>query len=260
MRALLIASLSLSCLACTSTSMPPPEFSPLGAPGMVAAGAPGDPAAMVPAGSQNPPYPYQAYQPVSIADWPVGRPLMQGFIGWTAFDEVSVEGSGGVEIDGDQGDLDEFPLFGGGGQLKLLGEGVDVGVEGLVSIGGRANADAFVVGGGGAIVAVDVDMLVIELYGGPFLSFFLGEKLRLYGAAGPLLQWIDYDQEGNSFDDDGSGFGAGFYARTGLEFLLPSRILVGFGARWSDTSVDLDGNFGDIDVQGLEYFVSFSRL
>jgi opacity protein-like surface antigen len=194
----------------------------------------------------------------SALEWRDGQTLLQGFIGWTTFSEVSVEGDG-AEIDGDRGDVDEFPLIGGGGQLKLGGERVDFGVEGLLSFGGRANAEAFVIGGGGAAVAIDVDMLVFELYGGPFASVFLGDKLRLYGAAGPLMQFIEYEQEGNGFEDDGSGFGAGFYARTGLELALPSRMLIGIGTRWSDTSVDLGGNLGDLDVEGLEWLITVSR-
>lgn len=192
-------------------------------------------------------------------DWAKGHSLLQGFIGWTEFNEVSVDGSGPGDVDGDRGDLEEIPLIGGGGQLKLAGEGLDFGLEGLLSFGGRANAAAFVVGGGGAAVAVDVDLLLFELYGGPFVSLFLGDKLRLYAAAGPLLQFAEYDQEGNSLDDSGSGFGAGFYARTGLEFVLPQRLLVGFGVRWSDSTVDLSSDLGDLDIQGLEGLFTVSR-
>ncbi len=182
---------------------------------------------------------------------------MQGFIGYTSFQKVSLD-TGPSTIDGDEGDLDNLPLIGGGAQWKLGGKRIDYGIEGLMSFSGSANATAFVIGGGGAAVAVDVDLLVFDLYGGLFASAFLGEKLRVYGAAGPLMEWAQWDQSGNALDDNGSGFGVGTYARTGFEFGLPSRVLVGFGVRWSESSVDL-GSLGDLDMDGLQFLFTVSR-
>lgn len=192
-------------------------------------------------------------------EWQVGQPLMHGFLGVSFFETVEVEDNGGGSIDGDRGDLDQLPLIGGGAQWKFGGERVDYGLEGLLSFSWRGDAEAFVIGGGGAAVAVDVDLLLFELYGGPFASTFLGEKLRLYGGAGPLLQFADYAQSGNGLAEDGSGFGVGWYARTGLELMLPSRTLIGIGTRWSDTSVDLDGGLGDLEVEGLQAVLTVSR-
>lgn len=192
-------------------------------------------------------------------DWHPGQALMQGFLGVSQFEHVSVDDGGPGEVDGDDGDLDQLPLIGGGGQWKLGGERVDFGLEGLLSFGWQGDAEAFVIGSGGAAVAIDVDLLVFELFGGPFASVFLGDKLRLYGAAGPLLQWADYSQEGNGLADDGSGFGAGWYARTGLEFVLPSRTLIGFGVRWSESTVDLGGSLGDLELEGLQAVLTVSR-
>lgn len=191
--------------------------------------------------------------------WFNGQPLMQGFIGFSAFSDVSVDSDGPVRIDGDRGELDELPLIGGGAQWKLGGRRIDLGFEGLLAFSGRADAEAFVVGGGGAAVAIDVDLLLFDLYGGPFASVFLGDKLRLYGAAGPLMQFADYDQTGGGFGDDGSGFGVGWYARTGLEFVLPSRTMIGFGVRWSDSEIDLGGSLGDLEMDGLQGLFTVSR-
>jgi len=202
------------------------------------------------------PYPV-ARERFKPGTWNTGQPLMQGFFGVSAYSDVSVDGSGS-EVDGDDGDLDQLPLIGGGGQWKLGGRNVDLGLEGLLSFSGRADAEAFVFGGGGAAVAVDVDLLIFELYGGPFASVMLRDKVRLYGAAGPLLQWADYDQSGDSLDDDGSGFGSGWYARTGIEFVLPSWTLIGLGVRWSDTTVDL-GDLGDLEIDGFQGLVTVSR-
>ena len=84
-----------------------------------------------------------------------------------------------------------------------------MGAELMFSLSGRADAAAFVVGGGGAAVAIDVDLLIVEIFGGPFVSMDLGEKWRLYGAAGPVLQFADYDQSGNGLSDDADSFKSG---------------------------------------------------
>ncbi len=194
-------------------------------------------------------------RPVGLP-WSKGQALAQGFFGVTHFSEFEVEGG---NVDGDEGDLDQLPVLGGGGQWKLGGDRVALGLEGLLSFAWRADAKAFATGGGGAVVAVDVDVLIFELFGGPFASVFLNDHLRLYGGAGPLMQWAEYDQSGPNLDGDGSGFGSGWYARTGLEFVLPSGTLIGFGVRWSDTRVDLDNGLGDLEIDGFQGVVTVSQ-
>lgn len=191
--------------------------------------------------------------------WAVGQPLLHGFLGVSEMSKVSVDGSGSGQTDGDRGEADEYPVIGGGAQWKLGGQRLDYGLEGLLSFGGRSNAEAFAAGGGGAVVVVDVDLLVFELFGGPFASLMLGDKLRVYGGAGPVLQWANWDQSGPNLDDTGSGFGYGTYARAGVELALPSRSLLGLGVRWSDTSVDLGGSLGDLEMDGLQIFLTVSR-
>jgi hypothetical protein len=184
---------------------------------------------------------------------------LQGFFGWTDYSKVSVEDGLGDHVDGDNGDVDSMPFIGGGAQYKLGGDRISFGLEGMFSFGGRANAAAVAVGGGGAVVAVDVDLFVFDLYGGPFVSIPLGDKMRVYAATGPLLQWGDYDQHGNNLHASGSGFGSGWYARTGFEFDVGSHTYLGFGARWSDSNIDLSGTPHDLDLEGLEYMITVSR-
>lgn len=194
----------------------------------------------------------------SRLQWHEGQPLMHGFFGASSYSKVE---AGGGDFDGDEGDLDQLPVIGGGAQWKLGGDRFDIGFEGILSFSGAANAAAVAVGGGSAAVAVDVDLLIFELYGGPFVSLFLGEKLRAYVSGGPILQWANYDQESSSalFEDDGSGFGSGWYVRTGIEFALASHTLIGFGVRWSETSVDLGGNLDDLEIEGLQGLFTVSQ-
>ena len=245
---LIASSAFLSVASCIAPAHGPALDLVAGAAPAASVSAPAAPAQEPPAPRRRPGF-----------EWQPGQPLLQGFIGVSELTDVSVDDDGPGRVDGDEGDLDQLPVLGGGGQWKLGGRRVDLGLEGLFSAGWRSNAEAFVVGGGGAVVAIDVDLLLLDLYGGPFASVFLGDRLRLYAATGPLLQWANYDQTGNGQNDDGSGFGYGYYARTGIEFAFPSRTLVGLGVRWSDSEADLGGSLGDLEIEGLQFLLTVSR-
>ena len=191
--------------------------------------------------------------------WRPRQTLLQGFIGASYYDQVTLD-QGSTSVDGDDGELDQLPVLGGGAQWKLGGKRVDFGFEGLFSFSGRTDAVAFSSGSGGAVVAVDVDLVLFDLYGGPFVSVFLGDKLRLYAAAGPLMEFAEWGQtDENSVDENGSGYGTGLYARLGLELVLPGRRMVGIGARWSNTQIDLDNDLGDLEIDGLQAFITVTE-
>lgn len=184
-------------------------------------------------------------------NWREGQTLLQGYLGAVKYTTVERHGGSAPPTDGADDDLSQLPVIGGGGQWKLAGDRLDLGFEGLIGFGWRAGATAFVSGGGGAAVAVDVDLSVLDLYGGPFASVMLGDAVRAYGGAGPLMQWAWYEQ-GGAYAGSGSGFGLGYYARAGLEMMVGSGSLVGIGARWSDSTVDLSGDQGDLDLAGVQ--------
>jgi len=183
--------------------------------------------------------------------------VLQGYLGVTLLDEFKRSGGSGPDVDGS--DIDTLPLIGGGAQLKLGGERVDWGVEGMLAFNWRANAVAFTSAGGGGTVAVDVNLLVLELYGGPFASMFLGNDWRAYVSAGPLVQFAHYDQDGAAINDSGSGFGVGTYARTGFEYRWSNDTMVGLGARWFDSRIDLDSGLGNIDLSGGQVYLTLTR-
>jgi hypothetical protein len=184
---------------------------------------------------------------------------MQGYFGVTEYDDFEVDGGSFGRVDGGGEDAAEMPLLGGGAQWKMGGDKIDLGLEGLFSIGWRSNATAIAIGGGGAAVAVDVDTFLLEFYGGPFANLFLGDKVRIYASAGPLVEWADYDQDIGGSHDSGSGFGYGYYARTGIEFAIGGRAMLGVGTRWSDSSIDLDGGLGDLEMQGFQFVVTVTQ-
>jgi hypothetical protein len=190
--------------------------------------------------------------------WERGQVVLQGFIGPGYVDSVSLEGaSSDVEIDASE--YDEIPVIGGGGQWKLGGERVDFGLELLFSVSWRTNAIAFASSGGGAIVAVDVDTLLGDLFGGPFVNVFLGPDFRVYAALGPTLQFVDYTQQdagGDRIESFGAGWGA--YARTGFELRLPNEMFLGLAVRRNEVDVELDSDLGTFDVDSTQIVLTLT--
>ncbi len=191
--------------------------------------------------------------------WNPGQVLLQGYVGAKFLSEFTVTPGGSPPIELSQDEYDVLPVVGGGAQLKLAGKSLDFGIEGMLELSGRTNLEAFASSGGTSVAVFDVNLLVVEVYGGPFVSRFFGDSLRLYGGAGPLLQWVSYDQDDDSnVQQSTEGFGGGVYARGGFEFLLPSNKLVGLGARWSESNIDFNADFGEMDLTGLEVFFTYS--
>lgn len=197
-------------------------------------------------------------EPPFPLSWKPGEVLLHGFGGAKYLSNFRVDRGGSPSIKLDEDEYEVLPVVGGGAQMKLAGGGFDVGLEGYVSFAGRTDLEAFAAGGGGAVVAFDVNLFLAEAYGGPFVSRFLGERVRIHAGAGPLLQWAGYDQDDGTGEEDTDGSGGGFYARAGLEFLLPSNRLVGIAVRWSESSVDLGGDVGDLDLEDLELLLTYS--
>lgn len=191
--------------------------------------------------------------------WEVGEARPTGYLAVTQYNDITLTASSGGPNLATDDDL-SVPTIGGGFQFKLGGDDIDLGLEILLAFSGRGNVGAFVFGPGGAAVAVDLDLLICDFYGGPFASVWVSERVRLYGGAGPLVQFVGYDQKAvdDSFDDDGTGFGVGWYGRVGIEFFTSWGTSVGVGARFSDSSIELDNNLGDLDAYGTEYAITLT--
>ena len=193
--------------------------------------------------------------------WKKGDVVLQGFLGANLFETMERTGGSTPDVDGSDEEASQLPVIGGGGQWKLWGQDADFGLEAMISFSGRADATAFAAGGGGAVIAVDVDLLLVELYGGPFASWFLGEDARVYASAGPLMEWADFEQKSDTpgIEDSGTGFGTGVYARAGIEFRMTENSMIGLGCRWSDSSVDLDNSLGTLDLDGFQVVVTVTE-
>jgi hypothetical protein len=198
----------------------------------------------------------QGQRPGSVDRWRPREVVTHGWIG-AGFYDYEQEGGSTASVDDDV----TVPAIGGGAQLKLGGDKVDFGIEGLLGFAWSGSVSALATGSGGAVVAVDVDIYLFELFGGPFVNVMLGRGSRLYAGAGPVLQWASYDQDGpdSLTSGDGDGFGAGYYARVGIEFDAGANTMIGIGARWTDACIDLGGGLGDLDLHGVQAVVTVSH-
>ena len=122
-------------------------------------------------------------------------------------------------------------------------------------------------GGSGLYVSVSTSMWMFDLAGGGYASLFLDPKhnVRIYAGGGPLMMYADYraDKEyddGTTPDEDvgESAFGIGLYARTGIEFRLYEKGMLGVGARGSWSTVDFSDVGGRSELVGTALFVTFT--
>lgn len=198
------------------------------------------------------------------ADLEPGQVISQAMLGVTRFE--TAERSGGLDPSVPMGtnDLEQLPLISGALQEALGGnEYFDYGWEGGAALG-------FVGGGGfiaasgsnGLIVAVDIDLLLVDLFLGPFISTNIGNRMRFYMGAGPLVDFASYSHQGEeggtAVDTNGTGLGFGWYARGGAEVLVGDRYMLGVGYRWVDSSIALSGDLGTLDLVGSQMFLSLS--
>jgi hypothetical protein len=144
------------------------------------------------------------------------------------------------------------PVIGGVFMQPLGGDRLAYGLEGGLSFAWDGNIDAVVVGSGGIAVAGSTDVFVGDLFGGPFVSFDLTPKVRIYGSTGLGLQWASYDL---GYDTplghqhlNGDAFGGEWYVRTGIEFRMSPATWIGLGLRYVDSSIDPGGGVGNVDL------------
>jgi len=193
---------------------------------------------------------------------------IQALLGFTEFrdllfKETSKDGTTTVETD-----ISTVPQLGGAWATMPKGKILQYGLECNFLLGFQVDEVSGHAGGGSLYMKVECSMWMIDLAGGPYLNIPLGRWGRIYGAAGPLLTYIDYDidrEEKNTvtgteekYNNSESAFGAGFYARTGIEFRVRQNGYLGLGARWIWAHTDFDSIDGTDDLNGIGGFVTYT--
>lgn len=157
-------------------------------------------------------------------------------------------------------DLSTMPVLGIAGQEPLAGHDLEVGLDGGLLVSWESDgATVRSAGSGTVIVAVDVDLVVLDVFFGVYASTILGDQLRLYAAAGPSVMWGTADYRDEIGEDQGSGFGFGGYVRGGAEYRLADRSFLGVGARGVINEIDVGGSLGEADLDGWQVFLTFTQ-
>jgi len=175
----------------------------------------------------------------------------------TTFDLSLKPGLGQVVSDNDI----TMPMFGAQTQIPIRSGGIEFGFEAGFSFGWKSDREAIQIDDGTFLITSDNQVRIGDLSGGLYVAVPIGERARIYGGAGPVLQWTSVDLEfdsplGGNTNVDENGFGAGYYARTGVDVDMGQGTLVGLFGRWVDSSADLGGPLDDVELETIQFGLS----
>jgi len=166
------------------------------------------------------------------------------------------------------GDDYEINFLGAAGQSPLGGETLKYGLEagGVFSLDSSVRQLAASSGSGGGTVAVSVDInsLMIDFFGGGFVSFEPSERIRLSTGVGPLLIYASRETEPEVTVPEqvtvqsNSGFGAGLYARVGFDLFFTKKFGLHIGARRTATTLSFEDSTGEVSIEGWQYYAGLA--
>lgn len=169
--------------------------------------------------------------------------------------------------DPEEGDTDVI-IFGADAQKPFYGKIFQLGIETGAFFSWDSTARHVSVssgsGGGTATIAVEVNSFMMDYFGGGFLGFEPTKWLRLYAGAGPLLIWGTRATDPEESDSDEYSaestieFGAGIYARAGLDIFLSEQFGLTLGVRQTETTLNFKDATGEIDIGGTQYYLGLA--
>jgi hypothetical protein len=190
---------------------------------------------------------------------------VQALLGAVQFENLKFDVSDSAESA--EIDLSLIPQLGGAWGTMPKGNRFQYGLECSFLLGFMVDKINYLsAGGSGLYVSISTSMWMFDLAGGPYANLFLDKnnKLRLYGGVGPLMTYADYQADKDYNDStpnensSESAFGIGVYARTGIEFRVHERGMLGLGARGTWAHVDVSDVGGSSDLVGIAGFVTYT--
>jgi hypothetical protein len=204
----------------------------------------------------------------------LGRSYFQGLVGASGFNEdkltfaePALNDPGAVSTN----DLSNMPYLGIAGQYALFGTESQVGVDASLLFGWRSDDTSIIAGNGLARVAIDSELWLADLCIGLYAQTLLGNRWRLYGAAGPMMLFGEYSDDTKEEDltvtpvaeannsNNESVFGVGGYAKIGLEYRLSDDAFMGIAVRGIATNLEFERTLEDGGLTGIQGFVTFTR-
>lgn len=167
-----------------------------------------------------------------------------------------------------KGDIKKLRSLGFTLQTPMNHGKIQYGWEGGATLAYERNTTFFlqIDGGASGSVSIDSDLWTGDFSAGGFISAMPVDWLRFYLSAGPQLYWglvksdsdeveiEPYEQNSNGStividtSRDDSDFGAGLYARAGVDLMLPNGLIVGASVRQTTTELDFSGH-GGVNLQ-----------
>lgn len=203
-----------------------------------------------------------AWEPYLPRRASAARDHVQGIIGITQFATGTTVAAPGTNVVNDGAQT--FPMLGGSFQHAMTDGEIRLGIEGGLSGGWQSTRTVLAAGNGTIVTQRSNDVLLLDGFVGAYASIPLEGGWRVYGGAGPVLQYasiksLDLDQPTGSERDAYDGVGGGWYARAGVELEVGGPLLVGFGVRWVDAYAYLGPDFRDLIVEGVQFGFTVSQ-
>ena len=192
---------------------------------------------------------------------------VSGLLGAVQYDNLKMNPEDAAPGESAEVDMALLPQVGGAWHSLPKGERFQYGLEATFLLGFRFDKINYAANVGGAtVVSLSTSMWMFDLAGGAYASLFLteSEKVRIYAGGGPLMVFASYrtEREYENGDPDQndteSAFGLGLYARTGIEFRIHEKGMLGLGARANWSSVDFSDVGGSSDLTGLGLYASYT--
>ena len=191
---------------------------------------------------------------------------VQALLGAVKYDKLKFDNTDGT-TEPLETDLSTIPQLGGAWGTLPKGDRFQYGLVCSFLLGFKFDEVKYAsAGGSGLTVVLSTSMWMFDFAGGGYINLCLTDNVRLYGAAGPLMVYADYRSEreetgavtDETYKDSESAFGLGVYARTGIEFRIHEKGMLGLGVRGNWSNVDFSDVGGSSDISGIAGFVTYT--
>jgi hypothetical protein len=152
-------------------------------------------------------------------------------------------------------------------QKPLAGDKLKFGVEGGGIFSFKTDRWIVDLSNGNATIHIENSSLLADLFFGGFAATDIGQRLRVYAGAGPLIifghQKIEPDHPEidpyhNYYKSSVSDWDVGIYGRAGFEFRFTEEYSAGFGVRWMESRLEFEHPGGKTDIKGLQALLTLS--
>ncbi len=167
-----------------------------------------------------------------------------------------------------------LPTLGAGVQIANRKGSLELGLDTGGLLSWKSGSTRFAYRDGTTYFRMDTDLVLFEAFIGAYAGINLTDRFRLYAAAGPTLVYGHLDSDNDDEVDPAphlnggreihlggkdSDIALGGYGRVGMEYLINPMMIIGVSGRYTDTELDFSDVVGKMQVEGTQWFLTFSR-